>query len=108
MRIAEPTPEQLQEWKDWVASRPECVRKIAERFEPWSLYRLKSTGQRVTLRSFYEDGTVSVFVLGKFNFLIHERCVFGIDPDDLEPCDLPDPSEVVGSIIPSPEAENED
>jgi hypothetical protein len=91
--IYDPTPEQRAAWDDWVASRPACVRRVAERFDPWSLYRLRTTGHRVTIYAFDEgeDGrvTLKVDVTSKFNRVAFERRVFGIDPDDLEPCELP-------------------
>jgi hypothetical protein len=83
------------------------VRAVAERFDLWSLYRLKSSGHRVTIYSFRESDpvTVTVNVLGDFNALIFERQVFGVAPDDLEPCDLPSADELVGSVIPAGEVE---
>lgn len=91
-RVHEPTEAEEIAWREWVQSRPDAVRTAAERFDPWSLYTLKSTGQRVLLRSIFEDGTVSVVVSERFNGpLIMERKVFGIDPDDLEPCEWPLP-----------------
>ena len=98
-RFVNPTPEQEKGWAEWVAARPDGVRQIAERFEPWSLYLLKTTGQRVTLASIFEDGTVSVNVSGEFNFLMMDRNVFGINPDDLEPCDLPNENEITGTLM---------
>lgn len=89
-RLVEPTVEEEREWREWVASRPESVRVVAERLDPWSLYRMKSTGQRVTVHSFSEDGTVTVDITGEFNLQLFDSQVFGIDPDDLEPCDRPD------------------
>ena len=73
-----------------MAGRPDNVRKVAERFDPWTLYHMKSTGQHVTLYSFSEadNGTVTltVNVTREFNpEVLVERQVFGIDPDDLEP-----------------------
>jgi len=97
--IIEPTPEQEKEWAEWVASRPDKVRAVAERFPPWELYRMKSTGQRVTVASYSEDGTVSVNVSADFNVTLFERNVFGIDPDDLEPCDLPNETEPRGALM---------
>lgn len=102
MRFIEPTPEQEAGYREWVASRPEAVRLVAERFEPWSLYRLNGK-QRVTIVSFGEqaDGGVSltVRVSGDFNAVMFERDVFGINPDDLEPCDLPAPDEHTGALL---------
>ncbi len=101
MRYVEPTSEQLEGWKSWVAERPEKVRVVAERFDPWTLYRLKTSGHRVTVGGFDElqdgRGTVRVTVSGEFNFVSFERGVFGIDPNDLEECDLPGPDEPLGT-----------
>lgn len=101
MRYEEPTPEKLEEWKGWVADRPDPIREVAERFDPWTIYRLKTSGHRVVPRSFYQrnDGCVmlTVEVLGRFNFVAFERNVFGIYPEDLEECDLPGPDEKLGN-----------
>jgi hypothetical protein len=110
--IFEPTAEQQAQWAEWVSSRPANVRAVAERFNPWTLYRMKSTGQRVTVYSFQEhkDGTgtvtLTVNITGQFNVLIHDRQVFGIDPADLEPCELPKPEEIVGTLLTPEEAES--
>ena len=102
-RFAQPTSEQEAGWAAWVAERPDNVRAIAERFEPWSLYRMKSTGQRCTVYSFgeQEDGkvTLTVNVTGDFNVVIFDRQVFGIDPEDLEPCELPADDELTGAAL---------
>ena len=102
-RVVEPTKARERAWKKWVASRPENVRKVAERFEPWSLYRMKSTGHRVIIYGFSENNggpvTMTIVVSGKFNLVAFERQVYGIDPDDLEPCDPPPPDEPVGVMM---------
>src|SRR5579872_7076548 len=102
-RIQEPSPEQACAYRDWVRSRPEHVRVVAERFDPWSLYRLKETGHRVTIYSFSEgkDGrvTLTVNITGQFNAIDFDRRVFGINPDDLEPCELPAEGELVGTMF---------
>lgn len=102
-RFTEPTKEQLAGWKAWVAERPDNVRQVAESFEPWSLYRMKDTGQRCTLVSFGEgeDGsvTLTVNITGEFNAVIFDRSVFGVDPDSLESCDLPPKTEAVGAAL---------
>jgi hypothetical protein len=61
-RHCEPTPEQEKMWSDWVAERPDNVRAVAEKLNPWTLYRLKTTGQRVTIASFSEGEDESVTV----------------------------------------------
>jgi len=107
-RWYEPTPEQVKLFDEWVAERPKSVQDFCERFPPWELYRIKSTGHRVIVYSIgqviTEDGeptgkiVVTVDVLGKFNFVLMERRVFGIDPDDLEPSELPADGELTGSL----------
>ena len=37
-------------------------------------------------------------VTGEFNIVAFERSVFGVDPKDLEECDLPGPDDHVGSL----------
>lgn len=102
-RTMEPTAEQLEGYRARVASRPDAVRAVAEQFEPWGLYRMKSTGHRVTVASFGEgeDGavTLTVNVLAAYNFVTFERQVFGIDLADLEPCELPDRDEITGTVL---------
>jgi len=98
MRYAEPTNEQLAAWKAWLAERPENVRCIGERLDPWTLYRMKSTNQRVTIAAIAENATVRVNVTGEFNLIGFERSVFGVDPDDLVECDLPGDDEDLGTL----------
>ena len=104
-RWTEPTEKQEASWRKWVAKRPKKIRAIAERLPPWELFRMKSTGQRVVLYSIFEDGTISVLITGKFNLALHDAKVFGIDPDDLEPCDLPAPDEALGAMMSQAEME---
>ena len=104
-RWTEPSDEALKAWQEWLDERPPNVRAVAERFPPWELYRMKDTGQRVTVASFYEDGTVSVDVTGQFNATMFNSNVFGIDPANLEPCDLPDSNEVTGTMMTSEEVD---
>ncbi len=86
-------PEHVAMWDDWVASRPQVIQDLVAKHNLRldRLYRLKTTGQRVTLYSLSEDGTVTVNVQEKFNrdkMLpfggMMDKSVFGIDPDDLE------------------------
>jgi hypothetical protein len=101
-RFYEPTAKQVKGWEKWVKKRPPAVRPLAERFNPWTLYRLDGDGHRVTVRGFSEDGTLIVNVLGKFNALLFERQVFGVDPDKLVECDLPGEDESLGVVIEEP------
>lgn len=97
--IIDPPQEAIAEWDKWAKHRPKVIKDLAKRFKPWELYRMKSTGHRVTLLSFSEDGTMRVNITAQYNLLVFERQVFGIDPDDLEPCDLPGPDEHVGVMM---------
>lgn len=99
-RWMKPTPKQLKGYQKWVKKRPPVVRKICERLNPWELYWLN--GQRVIVHGVNEDGTVTVVVSAKFNFVFMERTVFGVDPDELTPCELPGPNDQVG-IFATPE-----
>lgn len=101
----EPTEQNIIDYQTWVAERPDGIRQIAERFFPWKLYRDKGH-HRVLVIGFAEDpsvpGGVSVkmSVLAQFNeVLTFERNVFGVDPDDLVECELPDPSIVLGEPL---------
>jgi hypothetical protein len=88
------TEKQEQMWADWVAARPASIQEMVAKYNLRMdrLYRLKTTGQRVTLYSLSEEGTVTVNVLGKFNShllgaLLPDKAVFGIKPADLEECE---------------------
>jgi len=99
MRIIEWDEEQKKEWNEWVTSRPEVIQDLCRRFPPYNLYRLKTTGSRVTLYSYSEDGTITVNITGEYNALMFDRQVFGIKPEDLEECDLPSEDERLGTIL---------
>lgn len=107
----EPNDEARRAWEEWVAERPDAVRAVAERFDPWTVYRLKGSGHRVTIHGFQKeetgDGsdrvTLTVIVSGAFNRVIFDRRVFGIPPEDLTECDLPGADEVLGTELVDPE-----
>lgn len=93
-RWFEPRQDQEEAWHAWVASRPDAVRRAAETVAPWDLYRMKSTGQIVTLYSLSEpdgDGpataTVNILVDPRLPFPMSDG-VFGISLDDLEPYEV--------------------
>jgi hypothetical protein len=73
----------------WIAARPPAIREMIRRWPPNLLYRLESTGHRVTIHSYFEGGTVTVSVTGTCKLVTFERNVFGVDPATLEECDLP-------------------
>jgi hypothetical protein len=98
-KIIEWTDEQEKEWNKWVSSRPQVIKDLCNRFPPYNLYRLKNSGHRVTLYSYSEDGTMTVNVSGEYNVVMFDRQVFGINPEDLEECDLPTPDEPTGTLL---------
>jgi len=87
-----------KEWKEWVDGRPVKMRAMCINLSPNRLYKMKSTGHRVMIYSFSEDLTVTVLVSKIYNAVAFERKVFGVDPDDLEECKLPDADELTGSF----------
>lgn len=97
--MAEIEPLDSEGFNEWLKDRPDSVRALAEKLPPNKLYKLKTSGHRVSLYSYSEDGTVAVFVSGKYNAVAFERHVFGINPDDLEECDFPLADEKVGAFL---------
>lgn len=87
------------DWQDWVLTRPPIVQKLCEKLKPNLLYRMKSTKKRVTIHGYSENGTVIVNVSAKYNFVVFQRQVFDVNPDDLEECNLPDKNEQLGAVL---------
>ncbi len=85
-------------FESWLATRPQDIQDLARRYPPGVLYMMKSSGHRVTIIAYAEDGTVRVNVGDEYNFVAFPREVFGVNPEDLEECDLPGPDEPVGSL----------
>lgn len=80
------------EWAAWLASEPQSIRDLAARYPPDRLYRMTSTGQRVTLLSYSEDGTCRVDIDPVHNperLMLIPLEVFGVDLADLVECDVP-------------------
>lgn len=92
---------QVEMWDEWMKERPPVIQEMIFKFNlrPDNLYKIKSTGQVVMLHSLSEDSTVTVNILADYNtskFMMgFDRQVFGIDPADLEECDLPEGKEIV-------------
>lgn len=86
-----PTDKQIAEWKRWLDERPSHVRAVAERFNPWTLYRLTTTGQRCSVIGFHEttdpSKPVTAYIHAENPTLgrATARNVFGIDPATLVP-----------------------
>lgn len=96
-KIAELTDPEA--WEEWVSTRPPVVQGLCRKYPPDRLYFLKPPGQRVTIVSYNENGTVTVNVSAQWNCLVFEREVFGIDPNDLEECDLPRETDLTGAML---------
>lgn len=73
------TDEQRKAWEEWVATRPPVIQEMCRLRPINTLYRVIATGQMVMVRSYCEDGTLTLFVLS--------GCggeAFGFRPEDLE------------------------
>ncbi len=73
-------------WFFWYFHRPAKVRAVAKKYNPWTQYTLKNTGQNAILTSIFEDGTVSCFCWHDYGGIDGRALgygVFGIDPNDL-------------------------
>lgn len=88
-----------EEARNWIHSRPDEIRVLIEKWPPNLLYLYKPGNQRVTIYSYSEDGTVTINVTGEYNLITFSRQVFGINPEDLEECDLPAEDEILGEIL---------
>ena len=86
------------EWSAWVATRPLVIQEMCCAYPPNKLYRMRSTGHRVTIVSYGEDLTVRVNVTGQYNVVIFDREVFGVCVEDLEEAELPE-GEMVGTVL---------
>lgn len=87
-----------EEWEKWVSTRPKVIQDMCKKLPPGRLYKMKGTGQKVTIVSYSEDRTVTVSVDGRYNLVTFDRNVFGVDPDSLEECHLPSSDEPIGTI----------
>lgn len=107
MKFVNPTDENQRLFREFLESRPPHVRAVAERFDPWTLYKLKGTGQRCSVIGFHEVDVekererkakdphgcgvalvpVTVFITAENPVLgqLTAHSVFGIDPDELVP-----------------------
>jgi hypothetical protein len=97
-KVIEWTAEQRANWDQWVASRPDIVRELATKFPGDRLYRIKKSGDRGTIASYSENGTMTLIVDGTYCRVLFGKNVFGLHPDDIEECDLPGPDEQLGDF----------
>lgn len=89
-RLHTPTPEEEAQWRDWVAALPDGTREIAERFDPWTLYRRKSSGETCIIEAFDDGPPVTMTIDLMRPSADGEHLVLGwvkgVDPEDLEAC----------------------
>lgn len=105
MKFAELTD--IEEFEEWKNSRPKIVKEMIEKYPPNLLYLYKPTNHRVTIYSYSEDGTATINCTGEYNKIMFGRQVFGIDPNNLEECDLPADDEELGEILTEREDQEE-
>lgn len=109
MNWTTPEQEHRDAWSEWLAERPENVRTVAERFDPWTMYRLTTTGQRCQVIGFHETSDeatpVTVYIYAEHETLgpMSGVQVFGIDPATLVPWDGSERAKWVVEEIPAPE-----
>lgn len=88
--------QQQKTWDDWLVTRPPIIQELAKKFRQNRLYRHNVTGQLVIPTALHEDGTVEVIVPRRLNnYILPTKKVFGIHPDKLEECDLPEGMKVM-------------
>ncbi len=93
-----PTDAQKTMLAEWLAERPPNVRAVAERFDPWQVYRLTTTGQAVQFMGCdvgarncgdtavdVDRVTARVYAQHPISGPISGVEVFGIDPGEIEP-----------------------
>jgi len=93
------TSERIEEFNNWILSRPEIIQKTVKEFPPDVLYKLKPDNLRVMIVGYNEDGTLVVLVSGRFNKIPYEHQITGITTDNLEECDLPVEGEELGTMF---------
>ena len=120
MKWYEPDAAKHAAWKAWLAERPPHVRAVAERFNPWTLYKLTTTGQRCSIIGFHEVDVekakqpspsgcgvaavpVTAYIHAEHPVLgaISARNVFGIDPDELVEWTQADETDAGEHVMPS-------
>jgi hypothetical protein len=94
------------EMRKWIKGRPQKIQEMCGRWPPNLLYRDSGSKLRVFIYSYSENGTVTVIVSGRYNFVCFERKVFGVDPEALEECEMPGVDEKVGVMFTGPEEIN--
>jgi hypothetical protein len=96
-RFMDPTPEEEAKWAEGLVEFPDHIRQLAD---PWSLYRIKSTGELVIFDGIVEhpDGELTISVI--YVDMDNNRTLWGRDVpvDDLEPCEPSGTDEEIDGI----------
>lgn len=71
------------DFNKWLKDRPAVIQEMVKAHPPDLVYTLRTTGHRVTIASYSEDGTVTVDIGYEHNLLVFPRGVFGVNPNDL-------------------------
>lgn len=86
-----PTETEVEAWRVEISTWPPTIRPIAERFTPWAVVRIKSTGALGRAHGFSEalDGAVTVDVMVRQHWNPHlhidrDQLVSGLSPTALE------------------------
>ena len=82
------------ELEEWIKDKPDVIKKLYHSHPPDRLYMLTTIDLRVTLISYEESGTMTVEISNDFNNVFFERQIFGIKPETLVECDMPDLSKL--------------
>lgn len=103
MKIDDIEKNETESWAKFLDSIPPHIRAVAEKFNPWTLYRISKTGSRglVTGLCLDDSGDVALIVNvdGRFNKLEFAQQVIGVPPHELVECDLPAPGEPLGERL---------
>jgi mRNA-degrading endonuclease RelE of RelBE toxin-antitoxin system len=94
-RFMSPTRQDLAAVYQKFRDRPQHVRDLLNRLDLFELYKLRTTGYRVVICAIEDDASVTVSVPRQYNETMYDGMLFGVDPDDLEPCELPGEHEIV-------------
>lgn len=96
---SEPNDISRAQYAAWLSERPPLVRAVAEKFDPWTVYRLKETGQRCQFLGCHEGWincdetradvppdrvTIVVYAEDPVLGAITGVNVAGLDPSELE------------------------
>jgi hypothetical protein len=97
-RFMDPTPEEESNWAEAFSEFPDHIRQLAD---PWSLYRIKSTGELVIHHAIGEhpDGELTIGVIYVDPDKTCKLWGRDVPVDDLEPCEPSGTDEEIEGIV---------